>query len=106
MDAVRLSCSHGNGFDVPTETIRNALHFGEVDWGEHAVAINARHQSSLMLAHNSLTAALTLLDDPSADPELAVIDLREALDALGEIPGYVDTEDLLGVIFARFCIGK
>ena len=33
-------------------------------------------------------------------------DLGEALDALGEIPVKVDTEDLLGVIFSSFCIGK
>ena len=106
VDAVRLSCTCGEGFDVLSNKIRDALHFGEVDWGEHAVAINARHQASLMLARRALLAALCLLDEPSADPELAAIDLRDALDALGEIPGRVDTEDLLGVIFSRFCIGK
>ena len=105
IDAVRLSCTTGGGFDLLSDSIRDALHFSEADWGEHAVAINARHQASLQLAHGCLTAALGLLDDRS-DPELAAIDLREALDALGEIPGKVDTEDLLGVIFSSFCIGK
>ena len=77
-----------------------------MDWGEHAVAINARHQASLVAARSALIAALDLLNDEANDPELAAIDLREALDALGEIPGRVDTEDLLGVIFSSFCIGK
>jgi tRNA modification GTPase len=70
------------------------------------VAINARHQASLRNARTALLAALDLLGDASADTELAAIDLRDALDALGEIPGRVDTEDLLGVIFSSFCIGK
>jgi tRNA modification GTPase len=104
--AVRLSCHTGKGFDTLSQSIREALQFGEVDWGEHAVAINARHQQSLALARTALLAALDQLDDPSAGPELAAIDLREALDALGEIPGRVDAEDLLGMIFSRFCIGK
>lgn len=104
--AVRLSCTSGGGFGDLSQTIRESLHFGDVDWGEHAVAINARHQASLMLARTALQAALELLDDPGNDAELAAIDLREALDALGEIPGRVDTEDLLGVIFSSFCIGK
>jgi tRNA modification GTPase len=34
------------------------------------------------------------------------MDLHEALTALGEVAGRTDTEDLLGEIFARFCIGK
>ena len=105
VDAVRLSCSSGEGFDALSNAIRDSLHFSDADWGEHAVAINARHQASLQLARTALLAALELLDDAS-DPELAAIDLREALDALGEIPGKVDTEDLLGVIFSSFCIGK
>ena len=105
--AVRLSCQSGAGFADLSETVRQALHFGDVDWGEHAVAINTRHQHSLERARTALQAALDLLEDePAADPGLAAIDLREALDALGEIPGKVDTEDLLGVIFSRFCIGK
>jgi tRNA modification GTPase len=104
--AVRLSCASGAGFDILSKTIRESLHFGDVDWGEHAIAINARHQASLAAARTALAAALALLEDAACDPELAAIDLREALDALGEIPGRVDTEDLLGVIFSRFCIGK
>ncbi len=104
--AVRISCTREEGFDALSAAIRDSLHFSEADWGEHAVAINARHQASLQLARTSLHAALELLNDLSSDPELAAIDLREALDALGEIPGKVDTEDLLGVIFSSFCIGK
>ncbi len=106
IQATRLSCASGDGFENLSLTIRDALHFSDADWGEHAVAINARHQASLALARTALLAALELLDDEAADAELAAIDLREALDALGEIPGRVDTEDLLGVIFSSFCIGK
>ncbi len=104
--AVRISCDSGAGFDDLSDAIRTALHFSEADWGEHAVAINARHQASLHTARRALIAALALLEDLATDPELATIDLREALDALGEIPGKVGTEDLLGVIFSSFCIGK
>ncbi|MEO5714847.1 MAG: tRNA uridine-5-carboxymethylaminomethyl(34) synthesis GTPase MnmE [Luteolibacter sp.] len=106
VEAIRLSCNNGEGFEALSDAIRDALHFSEADWGEHAVAINARHQASLALARTGLLAALVLLDDKNSDAELAAIDLREALDALGEIPGRVDTEDLLGVIFSSFCIGK
>ena len=103
---VRLSCAGGEGFDELAAAIRDALHFNEAEWGDHAVAINTRHQASLRNARSALLAALELLQTPASDPELAAIDLRDALDALGEISGRVDTEDLLGEIFSRFCIGK
>lgn len=106
VEAVRLSCATGCGFDDLSEEIHRVLQLTEADWGDHAVAINARHQESLEAARRHLQAAMVQLTDASDHPELAAIDIREALDSLGEIPGKVDTEDLLGVIFSRFCIGK
>jgi tRNA modification GTPase len=38
--------------------------------------------------------------------ELAAIELRTALNELGQISGQVITEDVLGRIFSRFCVGK
>ena len=106
VDAVRVSCLKRDGFERLAEAIHHALQFDEIDWGEHMVAINARHQQSLIRASKALQAALELMNPGCASTELAAVDLREALDALGEIPGKVDTEDLLGVIFSSFCIGK
>lgn len=106
VDAVRISCATGAGFDSLATRIRETLGFGDADWGDQSVAINARHQASLKTARHAIAAAIRILTESAGAPELAAIDLREALDALGEIPGKVDTEDLLGVIFSRFCIGK
>jgi tRNA modification GTPase len=52
-----------------------------------------------------LTRAITSLRGGD-DPELTSLDLREALTAVGEIAGIVDTEEILGEIFSNFCIGK
>ena len=39
-------------------------------------------------------------------PEFVALDLREAMQALGEVIGLVDVEQILDAIFAQFCIGK
>jgi tRNA modification GTPase len=104
-DGVRLSCSSGSGLDSLRRAIRESLDLGEADWGEHAVAINTRHRDCLRRADESLETAEVLLESGAA-PELAALELRGALDSLGEIVGKVDTEDILGAIFSRFCIGK
>ncbi len=104
-EAVRLSCSSGAGLEQLRTAIRAALDLGEADWGEHAVAINARHRDCLRRADASLAAAADLLAAGSA-PELAAMELREAMEALGEIAGKVDAEEVLGAIFSSFCIGK
>ncbi|MDB6079335.1 MAG: mnme trme thdf: trna modification gtpase trme [Akkermansiaceae bacterium] len=102
---VRLSCTTGEGMPELRAAIREALDFGEADWGEHSVAINGRHRDCLRKADEALVRAAALLE-MSAAPELAALELREGLDALGEIAGKVDAEEVLGAIFSRFCIGK
>jgi tRNA modification GTPase len=39
-------------------------------------------------------------------PELSAFEAREALQALGEVVGQVDIEEVLDVVFSSFCIGK
>jgi len=66
---------------------------------------SARHADALRRAGESLAAAQTTL--ASRDPlDFVAIDLRDALEALGEITGETATADLLDHIFAEFCIGK
>ena len=47
-----------------------------------------------------------LLDDTTVSPELLALELREALQAIGEITGETTPEEVLARIFASFCIGK
>jgi tRNA modification GTPase len=58
-----------------------------------------------VLAANAVESALASLAAGQPD-ELAVLDLRVALDELGKVVGLTVTDDILDVIFSRFCIGK
>ncbi|GAA5496222.1 tRNA modification GTPase MnmE [Rubritalea halochordaticola] len=102
---VRISCSQDHGLDALGKAIGDELMLNESAWGGHAVAINARHQSCLKRAAESLSIAKTALE-VGEGAEFAAVDLRDALDAIGEIAGRVDTEEILGEIFGTFCIGK
>ena len=56
-------------------------------------------------ASEYLCMSLATLEE-NQPPEIIALDIRTALDAIGEIVGKTDTEDLLGEIFSSFCIGK
>ncbi len=101
---VKVSCLQSRGIDTLTAAMVEVLGGGEGFTGMEA-AVNARHKACLERAAKSLTAGLEQLDAGAA-PEFVAMDLHDALDALGEVAGRTDTEDLLGVIFSRFCIGK
>ncbi len=102
---VRVSCEQENGLDGLAKAIAEELSLSQGSWGGHAVAINARHQDCLKRTRQSLEGAYRILENQEGI-ELASIDLREALDSIGEIAGRVDTEEILGEIFGTFCIGK
>jgi tRNA modification GTPase len=62
-----------------------------------------RHHVEACLGHLRQAHAVVLYEEP---PELLALELRGALDQLGEMVGAVYTDDLLDRIFSRFCIGK
>jgi tRNA modification GTPase len=104
-EGVRLSCVTGDGVDDLLEAIRGELALGVESWGQEAVAVNARHQACLRRAMAGLAAGRGSLERGES-VEFGALDFREALEAIGEISGRIETEELLGEIFGRFCIGK
>jgi tRNA modification GTPase len=79
--------------------------------GEHRLALNSRHRAAIASARDALIRARPLVnssisEEECATPELIAYELREAMEALAALTGEVPTEELLGRVFARFCIGK
>jgi tRNA modification GTPase len=105
VEAVRLSCHTGAGTMALEEAIEGQILGGPAAQRDWSVAINARHQAHLRQALAYLQAAQEALSG-GISAEFVAEELRAALNALGDIIGRLDTEDLLGKIFSTFCIGK
>jgi tRNA modification GTPase len=102
--AVRISARTGEGIENLTAAIGDLLL--NTPAGETDVTIAHAHQRvALVRAGQHLERAAKGLAR-GLSPELLSLDLREALDSLGEITGRTTPEELLGRIFARFCVGK
>jgi tRNA modification GTPase len=67
--------------------------------------INARHKDALERSRGGLVRSQEALgaDQPL---DLVALDLRAAVQAVGEVVGKTTTDDLLDRIFSRFCLGK
>jgi len=103
--AIRISCKTGAGFDALTQAIFDAAMHGAGTPDDYTIAINARHQACLNSASAYLDAARTAIKQ-SLSPEFIAIELRAAMNAIADVAGRLDAEDLLGEIFSTFCIGK
>ncbi len=103
--AVRISCLKGEGLAQLEEAVVAKVFEGQAARRDWTVAVNARHQACLQRALRYSEAARTGMAD-HLSPEFIAEELRGALDAVGEIVGRADTEDLLDRIFGAFCIGK
>ena len=106
LEAVHVSARTGAGLCELQEAI--ARHFGmngSPDTRESVMVSDRRHRESLLRTRQALERFLAGLDD-GLSPELLALELREALEALGEITGETTPDEILEKIFSRFCIGK
>ncbi|GBD38931.1 tRNA modification GTPase MnmE [bacterium HR37] len=103
---VKTSAKLGLGIEELKDTILEVLTGRENPPREEEVIITElRHKVAIQKAKESLLSFLESLERGES-PEFLAVDLRSALDSLGEITGETSTEDILGRIFSRFCIGK
>ncbi len=102
---VRVSAKTGEGLDTLRDAIRRTLIRPEFEAGETVLVTRLRHRAALMTAVQALSHAGESVRRGLAG-EFVAMDLRGALDALGELTGAVTTDDILDRIFGEFCIGK
>lgn len=103
--AIPVSCLAGSGMVQLRDAIRDIIASAGPLAADHPIAINARHKAAFERVHERLTAAKIALERGEA-PEFIALEIREALQAVGDVVGQIDVERVLDVIFSTFCIGK
>jgi tRNA modification GTPase len=99
----------GEGCEELKGVIQQRLQARPAQVDDQAIALMAEHSEALHDAIDALRRAMWLAEDCTealSDGDLVAVELHAAADALGTLVGKDQTEDLLGRIFARFCVGK
>jgi len=103
---VWLSARSGAGVDLLRAELKRIAGWEHDTTGENLILARARQVEALERARTHLGAAAAHAARRDAVLELLAEELRLAGNALAEITGEFTADDLLGVIFSRFCIGK
>uniref|UniRef100_A0A831XF97 tRNA modification GTPase MnmE n=1 Tax=Geobacter metallireducens TaxID=28232 RepID=A0A831XF97_GEOME len=103
---VGISTATGAGIDDLRGAIFDTfIHGRAIDSREYVALSQVRHRDALEKARGRIAVFLSNLA-AGHDLEILAVDLREALDAVGEVTGETTPDDILDMIFQRFCIGK
>ena len=99
-----LSAKTGFGVEQLTNKLLNLINTGALRNNE-TIITNSRHYDALIKAFEEVEKVKEGLES-GLSGDLLAIDIRQALYHFGEITGEITNDDLLGNIFANFCIGK
>ena len=75
------------------------------DSSQKLIITNVRHKSALEKTNMALNNIFQTVKD-GMPMDLMAVDIKDALDSLGEVTGEISSEDLLDHIFSNFCVGK
>lgn len=105
-ECISISAKTGAGVEELKQALLNRLEQLAGPSAPDAVVITRlRHQQALDDAAEALERAGQSITE-NATPDCVAVDLEAALEALGRILGRISSDDILGEIFSRFCIGK
>ena len=99
-----VSAKIGDGIEAHKNLLLNYVNIEALRNNETIVA-NTRHHHALQKALEEVQKVQAGLDESTSGDFLA-IDIKQALYQFGKITGEITSDDLLGNIFANFCIGK
>ena len=103
-DAIFISAKLGIGIDALRDTLRSTIDTSAI-MSSDVVVSNMRHYAALSDAATALRDAEHAMDN-GLPSDLLSEDIRRILHHLGEITGEITSDEILGTIFAKFCIGK
>jgi len=103
-NGVTLSAKTGAGLDALRSTLLDVAGWQSVPEG--VFISRERHVQALHQVDDHLMEAAAHLADKAQSLDLLAEELRQAQSALNQITGEFTSDDLLGVIFSKFCIGK
>ncbi|PQB04254.1 tRNA uridine-5-carboxymethylaminomethyl(34) synthesis GTPase MnmE [Aureitalea marina] len=101
---IMLSAKDKSGMEQLTDQLLGWIDQGVLQ-NDQVVVTNSRHYDALTKARQEIIRVQEGMEE-GLSSDLLAIDIRQALHYLGEITGEITTDDLLGNIFANFCIGK
>ncbi|MGN5953716.1 tRNA uridine-5-carboxymethylaminomethyl(34) synthesis GTPase MnmE [Sphingobacterium lactis] len=104
LNPIYISAKQGLGIEELKDELLNQVNLSNINT-EDVMITNIRHVEALQHTQEALEKVLYGIDNPITSDFLAM-DIRQALQYLGEITGTVTTDDLLENIFSKFCIGK
>ena len=99
-----ISAKEGIGIEALKSQLYEAV-VGDFNMQNDTIISNARHQHALIKTATALEKALYDLEN-NITADFVAMDIRQAMFDLGTITGDISTDDLLGNIFSKFCIGK
>ena len=100
---IRISAKDGSGLDLLADTVDTIFEGGAPCDG--SILTNARQYDAIRRASRAMGAALQGLKT-GLTPDAVLIDVEEAMEAIGEVTGATVREDITARIFERFCVGK
>ncbi|WP_430907470.1 tRNA uridine-5-carboxymethylaminomethyl(34) synthesis GTPase MnmE [Maribacter sp. 2-571] len=99
-----IAAKKGSGIDALKETLLGFINTGRLK-NNDTIVTNSRHYDALLKALEEVEKVQFGMSE-GLSGDLLAIDIRQALHHFGEITGEITSDDLLGNIFANFCIGK
>ncbi|KAF0202597.1 MAG: tRNA modification [Bacteroidetes bacterium] len=103
LDTLFISAKRNENINLITDRLLTSSHYGET--GDQTIVYSLRHFDALTRAAQSIESIEKGFAE-KVPSDLIAIDIRQALHHLGTITGEVTSEELLGNIFGKFCIGK